>query len=350
MFHTFLSSNIGKVTIVLIVVTLALFIAAQFLSIGILVLIAGVITFFLWPIVEWFERHMVSRTISILGIFIVGFGSIAWIIALLLPVLISDLSVLGNTVQQFPFAARIRGFEEEIRKVIPMIRPGDISSRIQSELTSLISQAMDILSSVASIITFATIIPFITFFLLKDGPRMQKGFVELIPNRYFEMGLNVLYKIRTQLKQYIRGVIIEAVIVGSLVTIGLLLFGIQSAPVLGLVSTILNLIPYIGPLISAISAIVVSMNQFGGLTMVFPLALMFIGIRLFDDMIIIPFLYSRSVKTHPVTVILYIFIGSQLIGVIGMVLAIPVATVIKVIMKETHWGLEHYRLAHQQNQ
>lgn len=345
MFHTFLASNFGKVTVVLVIVAAALFIAAQFLSIAILVLLSGVFTFFLWPIVEWLERRMVPRTISILGIFVIGFGILAGAIAIFLPVVISDLSMLGNTVQKFPLASQIGGIEEEIRKVIPMIRPGDISSRIQAELSSLIAQALDILSSVASIITSATIIPFITFFLLKDGPRMQKRFVELIPNRYFEMGLNVLYKIRTQLRQYIRGVITEAVIVGTLVTIGLSIFGIQSAPLLGLVSTLLNLIPYIGPLTSAIIAIVVSMNQFGGLSMALPLACLFIGIRLFDDMILIPYLYSRSVETHPVAVILYIFIGSQLIGVIGMVLAIPVATVVKVIMKETYWGLEHYRLA-----
>jgi putative permease len=348
MLHGFLTSNFGKVTIVLLVVAVALLIAAQFLSIAILVLIAGVFTFFLSPIVEWFERRRVPRGITILGIFISGFGLIAWMLAMFLPILITDLSMLGSTVQHFPFAERIRGFEEEIRKIIPMIQAGDISSRIQAELTSLISQAMDILSSVASIITFVTIIPFITFFLLKDGPRMQKKFVELIPNRYFEMGLNVLYKIRTQLTQYIRGVILEAVIVGTLVTIGLSMFGIQSAPVLGLISAILNLIPYVGPLISAISAIVVSINQFGGLSMVLPLALMFIGVRFLDDFLLIPYLYSRSVETHPVAVILYIFIGGQLIGIVGMVLAIPVATVVKVIMKETYWGLEHYHLAHRQ--
>lgn len=348
MLHGFLSSNFGKVAIVLFIVTVLLFIAAQFLSIAILVLIAGVFTFFLSPIVEWFERRMVPRGITILGIFITGCGLIAWMVAIFLPVLIRDLSLLGNTVQNFPFADRIRGFEEEVRKAIPMIQAGDISSRIQTELTTLITKALDILSSVASIVTFATIIPFITFFLLKDGPRMQKKFVEWIPNRYFEMGLNVLYKIRTQLKQYIRGVIIEAIVVGILVTIGLSIFGIQMAPVLGVISTILNLIPYVGPLISAISAIVVSINQFGSLTMVLPLALMFVGIRLVDDFLLIPFLYSRSVETHPVAVILYIFVGSQLIGVVGMVLAIPVATVVKVIMKETYWGLEHYRLAHRQ--
>ena len=79
--------------------------------------------------------------------------------------------------------------------------------------------------------------------------------------------------------------------------------------------------------------------------MVLPLVALYGGIRLFDDFVLIPYLYSRSVETHPVAVILYIFIGGQLLGVIGTILAIPIATVVKVIMRETYWGLEHYRLA-----
>ncbi len=347
MIRTFFSSNIGKVAIVLFFVAIGLYIAAEFLSIAILVLLSGVLTFILLPVVTWLERRMVPRTASILAIFLVGFGLFAWAIALLLPVFIADLSSLGGAIKEFPMATRIQDLEDRLHELLPMIHPGDITSRVQSELSGIISEVLNILSSVASIATSATIIPFITFFLLKDGPEMGKKFVQLIPNRYFEMGLNVLYKIRTQLKQYIRGVIIEAVIVGTLVAIGLTVMGIKNSLLLGLISAILNVIPYVGPLISAAIAIIASLNQFGGFSMALPLAVLFIGIRLADDIVLIPFLDSRSVETHPVAVILYIFIGGHLLGVLGMVLAIPIATVIKVVMKETYWGLEHYQLAHE---
>ncbi len=347
MIRTYFSSNLGKVTIVLTAVAAALYVASQFLSIAILILISAVITFMFQPLVGWFERRDVPRTVSILGIFFSGFGLLSWLIALLLPVFIADLSSLGASIREFPMATRIQDFEQKLHDLIPMIRTGDITSRVQAELSTVITQAVSILSSVASIVTSATIIPFITFFLLKDGPMMGKKFVQLIPNRYFEMGMNVLYKIRMQLKQYIRGVMIEACIVGTLVAIGLSVLGIQNSLLLGVIAAVLNVIPYIGPLISAAVAVIVSLNQFGGFSMVLPVALLFAGIRIADDVILIPFLYSRSVETHPVAVILYIFIGGQLLGVVGMVLAVPVATVIKVIMKETYWGLEHYQLAHQ---
>lgn len=258
--------------------------------------------------------------------------------------MIQDLSLMVDTVQKFPFAEKISSLEHDISKSIPFIKRGDLSTRVQNELSELLSQALNILSSVASILTSSTVIPFITFFLLKDGPRISKRFVEFIPNKYFEMGLNILYKIRMQLKQYIRGVLTEAAVVAILVFIGLMILRIPSPGSLAIISFILNVIPYLGPLISAGIAIIVSLNQTGNFSMVFPIIGLYGGIRLFDDFVVIPFLYSRSVETHPVAVILYIFIGGELLGVVGMVLAIPIATVMKVIMRETFWGLENYQL------
>jgi predicted PurR-regulated permease PerM len=344
MISSFFRTNIGKVTIVILTVTAILVVAAQFITIAFLLLASAVISFLLWPVIEWLQRLNVRRTAAIAAVFIVATGMATLTIALTLPIVINDLSMLIDTVRTFPFAEKFALIEREIVKSVPFIKPGDLSARAQSGLSGLLAQALNILSSVASLLTSLTVIPFITFFLLKDGPKMSKGFVELIPNKYFEMGLNILFKIRVQLRQYLRGVMTEALTIGILVFIGLSVLGTPNAVTLAVISCILNLIPYLGPITSACIAILVSLNQSGGTVSILPLVALFGGIRLFDDFVLIPYLYSRSVETHPVAVILYIFIGSQLLGVTGMVLAIPIATVVKVIMRETFWGLENYKL------
>lgn len=144
--------------------------------------------------------------------------------------------------------------------------------------------------------------------------------------------------------RYIRAWLTEAAIVGALSIIGLLLMGVKYAVIIGVAAGIANLIPYLGPVVGAVPAILVTLVQTGNLEMVLPIIVLFVGIRIIDDLVIVPTVYSKGAEIHPLTVVLLILIAAEVGGILGMVLAMPLYTVFRVIARETYWGLESYSI------
>ena len=168
--------------------------------------------------------------------------------------------------------------------------------------------------------------------------------IERVPNRYFEMTLNVMHKIRRQLVGYLKGWILDSFIIGLLSILGLSILGVHYSVIIGIIAGIANLVPYLGPIVGAGLAIVVSLTQQGDFGMVGPIIIMSVIIRMIDDFIVQPLCFAKSVDMHPLTVILLLLIGHQMMGVGGMLLAIPLATIIKVSAIESFWGLKNYRI------
>ena len=161
------------------------------------------------------------------------------------------------------------------------------------------------------------------------------------------MTLNVVYKIGIKLGKYIRSWLIEAAVVGVLSMLGLLFMGVKYSIIIGVAAGIANLIPYLGPVVGAVPAILVTLIQTGNLEMVLPIIGLFVAIRVVDDLIIVPAVYSKGAEIHPLTIVLLILIAAEIGGILGMVLAVPLYTVLSVIAKETYWGLESYSITNE---
>jgi predicted PurR-regulated permease PerM len=196
----------------------------------------------------------------------------------------------------------------------------------------------------ASIIISIILIPFIVFFLMKDGRKFKKEFVSIVPNRYFEFSLYLLHKINIQVGNYLRGQVLDATIVGILATSALWLLGVKYFLIIGIFSGVANIIPYFGPITGATIAVIISVLQTGDFHLATYVILAFIIIKLFDDTVILPMVMSKSVHISPLTVLLAIMIGGQLFGVLGMLLSIPVAGFIKVIVHESVTNYRRYRI------
>jgi predicted PurR-regulated permease PerM len=158
------------------------------------------------------------------------------------------------------------------------------------------------------------------------------------------MTLNVLHKISRQLVGYLKGWILDSLIIGTLTIIGLSILGVDYPVVIGTLAGIANLVPYLGPIVGAALAIVVSLTQVGNFGMVGPIIIMTLVIRMLDDFVVQPLCFAKSVDMHPLTVILLLLIGHEMLGVAGMLLAIPLATILKVSAVESYWGLKNYRI------
>ncbi|MCL5035210.1 MAG: AI-2E family transporter [Bacteroidetes bacterium] len=342
--RTIFEKSSVRVLALVIGLLIAIWILSLLGVVFVMVLVALVMTYVLAPVVDMMETRGLNRVVSILLLYLVIAFFIVGLLSTILPPLIGQVSSLEDAIRSPAFAERLSGIQAELHARVPFINFGDISDQLNRLLIQLAGRWLTILTSAGSAMIMLVIVPFVAFFFLKDGDALIRRFIALVPNRYFEMTLNVVSKIGIQLGRYVRAWLTEAAIVGVLAIIGLSFMGVKYAVIIGAAAGIANLIPYLGPVVGAVPAIIVSFVQTGNAGLFFPIVALFIAIRLLDDIVIVPTVYSRGVSVHPLTVVLVILVAAELKGIVGMVLAIPLYTVFRVIVKETYWGLESYRI------
>ncbi len=339
------TKNITKIAVLILALLLVFWIASYFSDVVVLLILSGLLSFILSPFVGALEIRGAKRTVAISLVFLLIFLSLGLGIWFGLPLLMDQLQTINQRFQDFPLAEKLQVLENQITKKIPFIQSADLSKRIDSAIANTMDSILSGLSSAVSIIMILVIVPFVTFFMLKDGARAAKQVIEWVPNKYFEMSLNALRTIRKELVGYLRGWILDSIIVGIMSIIGYLVLGIDYAVLNGIFAGAANLVPYVGPVVGAGPGILISLIQYGDFRMVLPIAIMSIVVQLIDNTFVQPLCFAKTVDMHPLTVILVLLAGNEIMGVMGMVLAIPLATILKVTAVEAYWGLTRYRLA-----
>lgn len=182
---------------------------------------------------------------------------------------------------------------------------------------------------------------FISFFFLKDRKLFTIGAKKILPEAHEEKILNSFRKINYMLSRYFIGLIIQMSILFVLYLTVLLIFGVQNAFIIAFVSALLNIIPYIGPLIATVLTLVLTMlGQIGPETqadMLSTTLYVFIGYcvaQFIDNNFSTPLIFSSSLNSHPLEIFIVILASGFLFGVLGMIVAIPFYTCIKVVAKE----------------
>jgi predicted PurR-regulated permease PerM len=214
---------------------------------------------------------------------------------------------------------------------------------LQSFLGTGLASMTEIFSAFGAMI----IIPFLVFFILNDARALEKAIVQNIPNRYFEMSLSLFHKASRQLGRYIRGVLLDAAIVGAMVMIALTILDLRYAVFIGILAGMANLIPYLGPVVGGIPAIAVSIMDSGNFSGVPSVLLAFAIVKIIDDVIVQPIVVSKSVELHPVAVIIAIYVGGHAGGILGMIVAVPLVAIIKESLRILHWGFTKYYIFRQ---
>ena len=201
-----------------------------------------------------------------------------------------------------------------------------------------------LLNSVGSILGSITLgilsVIFITFFLLKDGEYFEKLFTQLFPTKMKKRIEKSLIEIKVLLSRYFLGLLFQITILFTIYTIILLIFGVKDAVVIAFLCALLNLIPYIGPLIGIILMSFLTMTSYLGQdfsSVIIPKTIYviigYVFAQLIDNFLSQPYIFSNSIKSHPLEIFLVILSGGILFGIVGMILAIPLYTVIKVFLK-----------------
>ncbi|MGE5680741.1 MAG: AI-2E family transporter [Bacillota bacterium] len=324
-----------------------IYISYLFSDIIIMLAISLLLAFIFNPFVTALENLGLSRTLSIFVIIILTILLLSFGLSFLIPRLSEQMGTLSESIRHANLKQMMTELDRKIVRFVPFLRPGAVYTRfegmIASTLTELLNSLTVFVSSLVSLIAVLVIVPFITFFLLKDNKRIIKGIVNIMPNRYFEMSYTVIRQISIQLGRFVRGWIFDAFMVGLLSGVGLSILGINNAIPIGIVAGVGHLIPYFGPIIGGVPAIIISVTQFGDFSMLPKIIIMFLGIYTLDNGIIQPNVFSKSVDMHPIIIIL-IIAGSQLMGIMGMLLAVPTATVIRTAAKEIYNAYRNFTI------
>jgi len=310
-----------------------------------LVIIAGLLAYILDPLANIMESRGMSRTSATVAIFvgIVLLSVVSYFV--FLPLLSQEIKSLKNGFGPEQTGAMVSRLEEFLATNLSFIgvRDMNITGKLQGAMAHTGEWILAHVMDAASVVTSLILIPFIVFFLLKDGREFKKAFVTLVPNRYFEFTLYLLYKLDTQVGNYLRGQFIDATIIGFLAFFALWFIGIKYYFLIGVFTGFANLIPYFGPITGAMLATFLSILQTGGFEMALYVILAFTVIKLVDDALVQPVVVARSVDMNPLTVLLAILVGGKLFGILGMLLSVPVAGFIKVVVRESIINYRKYR-------
>ena len=300
------------------------------------------------PVADRLESVGLPRGAAIGVIYLVVILTLVLGIVFLVPVIRGELQSLSTNLPEYldKIKDKLDAWTKKLNSYVPLLEQydlaGEIAKRGESAAKAIVKQVPGVISNVVTAFTFLVIVPFATFFLMKDGRRMRTALIRLVPNRYFEMTLNLMWKMDRPLGGYIRGQLIEATIVGLLAILGLSVIGLKYFMVVGAIAGVSNVIPYLGPTVGFIIASIIALITDGSMGMVVKVAIVFASVQLIDNVLVQPMVMSRSVRLHPLAIMIVVLIGSQVMGILGMVLAVPLTGVIKVTVETLRENLRGY--------
>ena len=326
-----------------------LYLAYLLTNIFVLVALSVLLGFIFAPFVRILEGQGFSRTLSTLIVF-TAFGFLVYLgLSFVIPKFFVQMDQLILELKDFSLNEELNSIEKKILSVFPLFHKGELATKVQNIISTSFNDSINhittYVSSIVSIAAFLFIVPFITFFLLKDSAAIQKGLIHIVPNKYFEMSYWILKRITLQLGRFVRGWIFDAAFVGVFIGFGFYFIGLPNAMPLGVIAGLGHLVPYLGPIIGGVPAIILSIMQTGDLSQV-PLIVLIVSLTYtVDNGFVQPYVFSKSVDMHPIIIILLIIAGSELFGLIGMLLAVPTATVIKTAATEIYFAYKNYSIA-----
>lgn len=325
-----------------------IYLSFLFLDVLIMLAISLLLAFIFNPFVTFFENRGLSRTLSVAIVIVTTLVLVTLGLSLLIPALSDQMNTLTESIRHANIKQMVNETDRKVVRFVPFLRPGAVSTRFEGLMSSMLTDVLNSLtvfvSNLLSLVAVLVIVPFITFFLLKDNKRIIKGIINIMPNKYFEMSFTVIRQVSIQLGRFVRGWIFDAFMVGLMSGIGLSVLGINNAIPIGIVAGVGHLIPYFGPIVGGVPAILISIAQFGDFSMAPKIVIMFLAIYTIDNGLIQPNVFSRSVDMHPIIIIVLIVAGSQLMGLMGMLLAVPAATVVRTAAKEIYNAYRNFTI------
>lgn len=281
------------------------------------------------------EKKM-NRTAAVALIYFVLLGSIIVALVYIIPIIILELDKLIDTL---PFYTR------EAQKILAKVKTKYLASlpislqeivdrninRMEELLLDSLQKVADAIIGIFSSILSIILGPILGFYFLKDLDKIKQNVILYIPASYRRIVVKWFERFGSTLGRYLRSQLIVGLIIGVLTTISMIILGVDFAFLIGVVAGITNIIPYFGPLIGTMPAVAIAILRYP-YKIPWIIVLMLI-IHQLESGIISPHIVGEHVGLHPITVIFSLLIGGTFFGLVGLILAVPVAALIKLTIQ-----------------
>lgn len=316
--------------------------------------VGGILAYLLRPIVDGLQSRGLSRVPAILGAFVIVLGVMGFVVTSVVPFVGQQVQELSQLISVDLARDVATYIEDRVRQVAP-IDQGVLVQNVEKMAQALMQgdlvkgdQVAETVSSVVAVFTnivyAVVIIPFVTFFLLKDGQEIRRSLMRMVPNRYFEVTLAIVDKVEGNIGRYFWALLIQCTSIAVIASILLWVVGLQNAIAIGIFTGLANTIPYFGPFLGFLCGTLVGIAQTGNFALVPWVALAMALTQLADNVLLQPLIFSRAAKAHPLVILFVVLIGARLGGILGMLIAIPLTTTVRVVVEQVMWSLRNYRI------
>jgi predicted PurR-regulated permease PerM len=312
-------------------------------------LIAGVLYYLFRPLVNFLQTKKVPRPLSILLIYLIAGLMISLLVYLVGPILQKQMNSLVDNAPAFMefIQAKITDFQHnewinrlQENKSFNLDKVSDsISKEISSGLSGIGTNIVNFLGTMAKIVTVLVSVPFILFYMLKEGEKAPKLIVRLLPSVQQKNGRKILADLDEALSSFIQGQILVSSCVGTMLFIGYLIIGLDYSLLVAILAMFTNVIPFVGPIIAIFPALIIA--SLHSKMMVIKVLIVMIVVQQIEAHIISPQVMGRKLEIHPLTIISLLLAAGSIGGVLGLILAVPVYAVMKVVVQHTYrlWKL-----------
>lgn len=292
------------------------------------------------PWVDKMQRKRIPRGISILFIYIILFGFISLAIYALIPPLAEQVSQLTTNFPKYfeKLGATYEGLKSFSLEYGILDNLNQGINAVKNNLTSAVGSVVGTVFTVFGGIVSFFVILVITFYMTIEESALKRSLGFLLPDKYQPFVLQVIDRVQKQIGNWLKGQLVLCLIIGMMSYIGLLILGINYALVLAFLAAVGEFIPYVGPFIAAAPAIFLAFTQ-SPIKALFVLIL-YVIIQQIENHLLVPKVMQKAVGLNPIVSIVSLLIGAKVGGILGMILAIPVATGISVVVKEIYQARE----------
>jgi len=319
-----------------VLVLLVLFLLFYLRQIIFIIFISVIVALIMNPAVDKMKERKIPRVIGTLILFSIVLATIGLFFYVIVPPLAKEMSQLAA---QFPV------YINNLSINYSVISEQQIDNRLSEPIQEILTEASKSLKNAASAafsgilgllggLISAILIAVISFYFVVEEKGVEKFVRAVIPYNFQPRALKIIKKIEVKLGRWFVGQIFLGVIVGFITFLALSIIGVPYAVVLGVIAGFLELIPYLGPTLASIPAIIIAFTVSPFLALL-TLILYFL-IQEIENYVIVPKVMEKSVGLHPIVIIIAILVGGQFAGIMGVILSVPIATIISIILEDLY--------------
>ena len=298
------------------------------------------------PLTDKLETYRLSRTKSVIVVFL----TMALVLTLVLFLLIPQLEgQIANLISNLPAYADkmntvvLPWFEQRFRLNIRHIQTNELINMVKNHWQNaggIVASTMSSVSHSGGVIVAwlmnLVLIPVVTFYLLRDWDILIAKIYDLLPRRVAPTMAKLAGEVNTVLSAFLRGQFYVMLALGCIYSLGLWMTGLDLALLIGMLAGLVSFIPYLGAIVGIVSACIAALVQYQALAQLVPVAVVFLVGQVLEGSVLTPKLVGNKIGLHPVAVIFSVMAGGQLFGFLGILLALPVASIVMVFLRHVH--------------